>query len=533
MPFKRANISKFRPTLSQNISNLTINKANSKRIPLVGIFLSQFDMKKGNIILWSDKSNKHLNLNGLEFKSLPSGVHEVEEDVIPFTVPKIDKNYSERFYGVAFYKQNSKTLMNNKSPHLDRSKVKMFSLGIIVDTNENQYKGIDSLLNWKPNHYTTAHEYVSDLNLLLTNWMNKNNEKDFSSFEKYFKANCSNGNQIENNSIQNLISNTTSITSNIPLRPHMLEYLPYWLRKLGPLLLTLWKASLERKRILIVNCQGEPFEKCNSLAYCLSLLASYPPQAAKSAELSASQLFIDPLFTVGVSDIDYLLQHKKSGYVACTSDEILTTKNELFDYIVRLQPSGDLNNKFPEIYDNNDHQIKSTWRHIKIYQAILKEILYEEVSPTEKTRIKKITERKSWLQFMVDNFYWFGTAGTVKPYYDKHSDHPLLLSSQTPEPEMLNPIEFSQTLNTAITIADVFQDRVSLMYNKLKFIIDDKMEPNGISSALNIAISPNVLSDIDLDCFSAMDHEFVETMIELWFGKRARVKYVDFCGLMC
>lgn len=104
------------------------------------MFLSHFEMKRGNIVVWSKKwsdTNCDVNLQDIELKSLPSGIHEVADDVINFVVSKYKGGGEDYYYGVAYFQQNGHTMAEN-SKNLDRSKVKMYSLGVVVNPN---YKG--------------------------------------------------------------------------------------------------------------------------------------------------------------------------------------------------------------------------------------------------------------------------------------------------------------------------------------------------------------------------------------------------------
>lgn len=52
---------------------------------LVAIFHASFHPTKGNVIDWALKSDESINLDGVEFSVLPSGLHLVERDTVYFS----------------------------------------------------------------------------------------------------------------------------------------------------------------------------------------------------------------------------------------------------------------------------------------------------------------------------------------------------------------------------------------------------------------------------------------------------------------
>lgn len=45
-------------------------------------FITSFHTTRGNILEWSASISSDLSLAGIEFSSLPSGLHSVQEDVM-------------------------------------------------------------------------------------------------------------------------------------------------------------------------------------------------------------------------------------------------------------------------------------------------------------------------------------------------------------------------------------------------------------------------------------------------------------------
>lgn len=238
-------------------------------------FLTKFDVKKGNIVVWSQPNSHDPNL---AFKSMPSGIHEKTKDTICFTTET-----SQR--GIAAFSQNSFDLLNQSKP-IDRNEVKMFSLGVILDINVDD---------------DTMEYYMSKLHSVLEHWLN--NLQDMAILDQFHQDH------------QDILPKCT-----IPSKFE--SDTMDWIEKLGPLLFPIWKATLLNERILILNLANEDMSKINSLCrmikhICPSLLN---------------------LFTIGISDLDTMKDLlTTNGYIACTNDTLLELKPEIYDKLIKIE----------------------------------------------------------------------------------------------------------------------------------------------------------------------------------------------------
>ncbi|QLQ80177.1 hypothetical protein HG537_0D01780 [Torulaspora globosa] len=485
------------------------------KIPISCMFLSNFEMKKGNITVWSRKWSEkdcQIDLENVEFKALPSGIHEVSDDVINFVLPR-EATTDEYYQGVAYYQQNGQE-MAEKSEQLDRNSVKMYALGVIVDPKYKK-SGVSngSFDEWKSRQFTTANDYVDDLQDLLTRWLARKQYDNFTLFEEYFDCNS-----LANDSgelARDIVSNDANLVSEPARRPQMLEYLPFWIRKLGPLVFPLWKSCLLGERILILNPQGGSFELCNALNYCLSII-SLIPRALQVNRHEEYEYFVKPLFTIGISDIDSMISDtrqvqtnvKVSGFIACTSDEIITTKIELYDKVLKVSKEATSQDQDDvAIYSNTGLQVKATPHDFESLRLFYENFLYEELSSTAKVRCLSMVEPKTWTQCLIDGFYRWSTAGYVKPSYQERV-HYTSTSSEDNEVEMIS------------SIVGYFHDRTSILLNKLKAIIEAS-EHQGSDEI--VSIHPMALGDMDLDCFSMQDRDFVIALSWRLFQKEVRI----------
>lgn len=501
------------------------------RVPISCMFLCNFEVKKGNVLVWarySDGFEKNVNLEDIEFKSMPSGVHEVIDDVINFVIPKGDKEEADGYYnGVAYFKQNGQELSEGVN-QIDRSRVKMYALGVVVDFDGMQYARDQ---DWKADEFSSANEYVDDLEQLLCQWFNCGTLEEFDIFEQFFKDN-SNGKAVGFPSpvLDRLTAAAYTgqelLSSDAPqAKPHMLEYLLYWLRKLGPLLFPLWRSCLLNERILILNPPSGSFEKCNALCYCLSMISLFP-QASKIC--GSKGHYVTPLYTLGVCDIDRMSKEisqinsqnrKPNGYIACTSDEILLSKPELYDKIIRL-PSEVEDSYFmdvPKLYDNQEQLIRATPHDFYSLQILYKELFGEELSVTEKKNFLKMVEPLTWSQYIIDGFYWWVTAGYLKPsYYEEPNSIPA------------GPVGESE-LALILRTLQYFHGRSTVLYQKLKEVFESK-ENCGNDETVQLPSADLVA--LDLDSFSTQDHKFIEEIAHKWFNRALQVTG-DLYGSAC
>ncbi|CAI4044863.1 hypothetical protein SKDZ_11G1600 [Saccharomyces kudriavzevii ZP591] len=509
------------PTTSPNAFNISrLLDSNRERPGIACIFLSKFDMKRGNIVIWSKSINDvTFDLTNIEFKSMPAGIHEQTDDIVNFVVPRgsgAGDNAKDAVYdyGIAYFKQNSFDIIENDN-QVDRSKVQMFSLGIIIDV---QGASSDSSKRFYRETYLAygANRYAGYLKKLLSQWTRQNDLDKFDIFQNFF----------EKNSKQHIAGCTVErADDSIEEGRHLVEYFPYWVRKLGPLIFPLWKASLLQRRILILVPQGESFELCNSLVYCVFIISMLSKDLVGN---HVSDEYITPLFTVSTSDIPFLESFKNgSGYVATTSEEILLYKPEIYDVVVKL-PSSSIMREFPEkdveILSASCEQSKATPLDLETYEKAILGELSDDISISVKSKLQKVTEPISWLQFLIDGFYLLTTAGyIVAPYH-------LVKNFRIPKHVSGPKAEDSET-QIAENLICYFHLRTSNLYNMLKDLIQKNEYED---SAQPIIIAASFLTELNLDCFSIQDHQFIKDIVDKWFQKSIDISHLPECvGNLC
>ncbi|SCW04521.1 LAFE_0H15368g1_1 [Lachancea fermentati] len=492
------------------------------KVPISCMFLCQFDMKRGNVVIWSKISplSSDLDLTNVEFKALPSGISDIDQDTVNFVIPKGDGT-DDFYYGLASYQQNAKRLAEH-SKHIDRSEVQMYSLGVIVDPNFRQ-KGISQsrYYDWKPNQFVSANEYIDDLSKLLSHWLKMGDLQVYKQFEEYFESNCLKrdsgclSSPVLQRNWQNagkFIDDNTEPAKH----PHMLESLTQWVNYLGPLMFPLWKLCLLRERVLILGGSGVTFDKCNSLTYCLSILSLIP----RIIQNNIHDEPLQPLYTVGLTDTGYLTDivsraiggeeesYNIGGYIACTTDEILTYKPELFDALLKIHGA----NSFPELTASDGSQIKATPHEMEMYEHLVHTKLGYQLSHDEVEKLMNLVEPLTWSQYLIDGFYWWATAGYMRPSFHET------------EEEVLGEID-RENLEVVLSLVGYFHEKTCTLFRKLQEVVESSDEEE-------IVLSPAFLSSVGLDCFSSQDYTFVEKLGLKWFNRSIQVKRIDL-NILC
>eukprot|EP00794_Sanderia_malayensis_P018903 gene18903-20805_t len=257
---------------------------------IMAIFVVVFDTKRGNEIEW--KASGNINLDGVEFKALVSGSHNVTEDFVYFK----HKDY----FGLSCY--GKKDVDSDEERH-----ARMKSVGVVC------------------RRYTSLHEHISFLERQVR--IQLENPGMYGELLAYYKnyKNCPH----KNNSIVNLVrENEIHAVDELPVLKitHPAGCFSQFIKYFGEKVFILWKLILLQKRILFF-CPP-PAGVASYRVYCTCLLGSH-------AIPFVSDWNTNPLFCVNVCDMASL--SSESRYVACTTDKIFERKVDVYDAYVDCQ----------------------------------------------------------------------------------------------------------------------------------------------------------------------------------------------------
>ncbi|EXJ87468.1 hypothetical protein A1O3_04428 [Capronia epimyces CBS 606.96] len=417
-------------------SPLSIDTTNEAPVPsIAAAFLVNFDHRKGYTLVW------HRSIDGaqvegvVEFKSLPSGLHNVEEDLVYF----IHDEYS----GLSAF-------INKPDGQSERA-ARMLAIGVLVPLDHGR-----TGRSWR---------HAAALQALASRTQIQNVE-DTTALEEYWeKYRLGPEEQPEQDDddlgtrppasgyrkSRSMSIATTFLSSHHALTPHhpaltLLESVDLF----GPLLFPLYRAALLRKRILIVA--DTPVQSSCNLVYNMSILSSvskallpYLPSA------DTPSLRLRPLFTVGVGDIPQLEAGQRSpestiafndGWIACTTDDVLGTKPKLYDVLVVMPEAGSENaakKVFPRMVVSDPELtkciprvgIRSTWRDFQRFVRLRQglgqfvpsrttnglmgndadECLLFPSKASSYSVNKAVVEPPSWSRVAYDSLVWWASAG--------------------------------------------------------------------------------------------------------------------------
>ncbi|KAF8516482.1 hypothetical protein JB92DRAFT_2910206 [Gautieria morchelliformis] len=246
------------------------------------------------------KASEDLNLDGVEFSTLPSGLHLVDEDVVHIT--------HQVHHGISLFRRRPTSEAGMRGFRLE-------SLGILVarSSRPRPWRHLASLkeLSCKlDERWSSLRSRFSDAEdtrdwTLLSDWY----------LRRVFRRVGEEGQWVDWD--EELSSEGSD---------HPALHLPHLLRILGPSSLTLYKHVLARRRVLIYT------NPCVEPACILARIAS---------DICGEGDRPNVLGMVGINDYDKLNTEswRGNGWVACTTDAIFLEKPSLYDLIIDMTTS--------------------------------------------------------------------------------------------------------------------------------------------------------------------------------------------------
>ncbi|VEU22663.1 DEKNAAC103448 [Brettanomyces naardenensis] len=585
-------------------------------LPLLSaMFLAKFDVHSGYKLEWFKSNNEQIYTSrNLEFKALPSGLHSVPSDTVCFVQPK---GMSENLllYGISVFRQNrldiqrrddgATTIDAAAEYTIDRSRVKMFSLGFLIDAEHiNAGQSPSRELPWKPKIYSGCWQYRAEAISLLDRFMECESEADerafFANFDRFFeqhrfkipyepelgieiRGSTSAGQPASAASLEVESTGVSELASSLT-EDHMVYGLHELFDTLGPLLYKAWKLCLLRKKIVlyveshgsVVTATDEPgsssfkIEDLCRFVYCLSLISSIPKEILSTLRKSGIKdigalEFHAPIYNLCVDDIDFL-KGLDFGFVACTTDQIILEKPQLYDYCVRL-PASKNGSEAPEILaaDQKSSQLASHRDHETF--EVVKELLGKE----EETESDTSEADHSEADPLIDASENIDSSSEVSycpySYYGSVSEGPSIRemiwkglnwwatagesSQELGEEFQLEASYFSgiageadaDKVDVIIALVGYFQKLTTRLFNMLVEVVlnnesdvtservfeadselsSDSNEPLLSSDASTVWIQPQDMYEMGLDPYSRGDCEFVRELVKFWWGKDAKI----------
>ncbi|KAK3391739.1 hypothetical protein B0T20DRAFT_456172 [Sordaria brevicollis] len=395
------------PSLSVRLPQPSASAALPDLPPISALFLIDFDVKAGYTIVWK-QAVPGLELDGVvEYKSLPSGLHTVTDDLVYFV-------HEGGHAGLSAF-------VNARTDEEENRHARMIAVGVLVPLAYGRLGR-----SWR--HAERLKDIASKLVVdrqqthLLEDYWAQNGIRDGahppplpeaaldSPALSYKGGRPGPGKGHSRN--RSASDGTVLGSSSHRLSP----YHPAWsltslLDTFGPLIFPIHRAALLRKRILI-STHAPVHEACN-FVYDLSVLSNIPLSVSDLVDPAASTQRLRPLFNIGVHDIGYLLEHQAamkrhfrgeghetdndfessiaaeeagSGWVACTTDTILTIKDNLWDMLITLPPPHSGNAKeriWPTVECPKGVPVKATQRDLRRFKWL--KMSLARIDPTSMT----------------------------------------------------------------------------------------------------------------------------------------------------
>lgn len=583
--------------MSPQRSRLSVSVASANANtppPLSALFLIHFDVKAGYTIVWS-RAGEGVELEGVvEFKSLPSGLHTVRDDLVYFV-------HDAEFAGVSAF-------VNEPCDDEDERNARMIAVGILVPLSYGRLGR-----SWR---------HAEDLKVLASKLAKNPEATDI--LEEYWKAHQA-GSATSDDHIPSLPASpstgrkghsrnrSASDAVTLVAPEHKLSpFHPAWslallLDNFGPLIFPIYRAALLRKRILI-SCHAPVHQICD-FVYNISVLSNIPSALLESLpDLSASHR-LRPLFTIGVHDIPFLeadLAASKTadpddeshyGWVACTTDSILAVKDTLWDMLITMPGPDSPEGAWPTVECPKGSPVRATQRDLRRFHALRDGLINlaavaasgpgaaerpetshsqhgksAEATPNE--AVEGIVEPPSWASLAYSGFMWWASAGEQlrsEEQEESSRDAALLADLGTSamggtpsrrrsnsQLDMLTMADSIASLRAESNTADAHIELAIIAYfhrltaqtlGVLADLVDDNDEAypqyrddddneaeddeEPLVPEQSITVDSRAVETMGLDVWSAGDAIFVRDLMERYFGREAAIesKGVQVCGM--
>ncbi|KAH6644810.1 hypothetical protein C7974DRAFT_408457 [Boeremia exigua] len=521
-------------------SSATDDDAGASDAPHVeALFLIKFDQKIGYTIAWKRTAAATTDLDGVEYKALPSGLHALESDLVYFT--------HAGFAGLSAFARGAGSEAERHANFV--------SVGILVRREGQAGRlGRGWLLAGRLEALAAALASEESTAALEEFWADQTGAVDRQDGKGVTRDRA--------------ISTATKVPTDDERLP---EYHPalailQYLELFGPLVFRLQQAALLRKRILFVG--SPPVRATCEFVYNLSVLSSISPRDAEHLAPGTEDLLRLPsLFSIGVHDIPYLEQLRNpkgghtpgqtaaEGWVACTTDEIIATKPQLYDIIVEIPHSDKAEQRhWPKLRTSAGDVIKASQRDVARFKVLHRELWKHRQQATETFHDEdeqnddaaplishdeidakradddfneayddSAVEPTTWSRLAYQGFMWWASAGERDAYTTAERDL---------DRELVGDIAaYEDSVETAVIA--YFHRQSSLTIKVLSQLVESEHEHDDNDEGDALWIDRDDLGRMGLDTWSEADRAYVQEFGSLYFARRVEIRgnEVDCCGL--
>ena len=511
-------------------------------------------------ISWQ-RSLPDVSLDGVEYKCLPSGLHSVQEDLVYF----IQGAYA----GVSAFVQGTADEQHRNASfvaigalvplsygRLGKSWLHAAELRRLAGSTVKDIRDVRALeLFWKDRRQDEAADDIEAPTPSVVRRMSL--PPGLERKRKRAQSQASVG-----------IESEHGIAADHPALS-MLDFLYTF----GPLIFPLYRSALLRKRVLLLG--PPPVQTSCNFVYDLSILSSVPPNLNDVVQPDSENLLrIQSLFNVGIHDIPYLSEQKrKARWLACTTDDILREKHQLYDILVSLPTDNNsTRTTWPRIHTAEGTQLKATQRDLRRYRLLRADLDHERTpehryrdhpnnedneseiaslirAPTEALlhEVKQtqpgeseLVEPASWAAMAYNGIMWWASAGEMEAWETEElrTDRELLeeipdsedllrhiSSPSSADDDNLEQLAMRRASAIATVMNAYFHRLTAQILQSLADIVeeaDDETE-EGIAESV-MSISADDIRAMGLDSWSSADREFAKEAMGVYFGREAKIE---------
>ena len=305
--------------------------------------------------------------------------------------------------------------------------------------------------------------------------------------------------------------------------------------------------------------------------YSLSLISSIPKklkrQLMKSDVRNMDEIeFNLPLYNLCINDIDFV-KNIPGGFLACTTDQILLEKRDLYDYCVRIPSNLGRGGAKPAIFSSQEAStsIHATHRDLEAFLLVeqfieastalgdaemdtsrasftsMSSLITPVVSSAGQKRASQTTDgdpyyielaEKISLQEMIwQGISWWATAGESSKEIDEKYTLENALFQDLAEADAT-----PDKIDIIISLIGYFQRKTERLF---VFLIElmlnedsDAFNEHGVEgSSATVYIHPHDMLEMGLDPYSSTDCKLLQELVHVWWGRDADVGGV--CARMC
>ena len=381
----------------------------------------------------------------------------------------------------------------------------------------------------------------------------------------------------------------------------------------GPLVFPLHREALLRKRILFIapppvrlTCEfGTSHDtaitivqflansNCSYIVYDLSILSSIPASVCDLLPSASDSLHrLRSFFNLGIHDISLLekeavprgspeasqgdVEPAPYGWVACTTDEILAIKKNLYDIIVEMPATYEHSPQehcWPTIKTSQGVQIKASQRDLRRFKILHQELWkiqhgshMADIEPDEDTDDRtallphdsgndsesegdvgyddKLIEPITWSQLAYSGFMWWASAGEKDAYLSEEADRdremlgnlsdfvPGGIQTEGNGADLMTASGLTRArLHTAIIA--YFHRLTSLFVSSLADLVDAADEEDSGDVEDGLVVGSDDITRMGLDAWNESDKAFARDFLSIYFGREAEVQgaSLECCGI--